>query len=88
MDSVLPLQQHATHAVHADAVIFLRHGRKQRGDAMAVHRLQCMKRHRAVFFRRSSKIGHLPTYAPHSWWVVYFTPTRNSRPSAGKPRTS
>jgi len=36
-------------------------------------------------FRRSSKIGPLPACVSHSWWVVYFTPTRNSRPSAGSP---
>ena len=39
-------------------------------------------------FRRSSRKARPPTRELHSWRVVYFTPMRNSRPSAGKPYTS
>src|SRR6195256_5277328 len=44
----LPLEQHAAHAVHADAVVLFCDGGEQRGDARSVRRLERMKRHRAV----------------------------------------
>src|SRR5258707_15619686 len=44
----LPLEQHPSHAMHADAVEPLGNSGKQRGDAMALRRLQRMKRHGTV----------------------------------------